>query len=343
MKVAPLRSLGAGDLTVPNPWHLTARRLLCAAVLGLGLANAWAAPEQRGTEGDAAAGTGGGSSAQFCGTFKPQTAQQQDRVLQFAAVVRQALQESGEQVALISRSGLNLSRFGLRYSHSGVLLAAEDDVPWSVRQLYYDCDVGRPRLFDQGLAGFLVSAETPDLAFVSIVFLPKSQADDLRRTARDRTRFAPLLAAQYSANAYPFSVRYQNCNQWVAELLATAWAPPYPGEPSSRALREGAQQWLRQTGYAPQPITVDSHLTKLVASFIPLVHLDDHPEETRLGMQFQTSLPTDIERGLRTLAPDARRLELCHDTDQIVVRDGWQAMGETCSAQPGDRVQRFAR
>ena len=34
-----------------------------------------------------------------------------------------------------------------------------------------------------------------------------------------------LLGREYSANAYPFSPRYQNCNQWVAELLATAWRP----------------------------------------------------------------------------------------------------------------------
>ena len=268
--------------------------------------------------------------------------QQQDRVLQFAAVVRQVLQDSGEQVALIGRSGLNLGRFGLRYSHSGVLLASEGDAPWSVRQLYYDCEMGKPRLFDQGLAGFLVSAETPDLAFVSIVFLPREQAEALRDTARDQTRFAPLLAAQYSANAYPFSVRYQNCNQWVAELLATAWRPLVDGEPAKGSLRAGAQQWLRQTGYAPQPITIDSHWTKLAASFVPLIHLDDHPVEARYGMQLQTSLPTDIERWVHAQAPGARRLEFCHDTDQIIVREGWQAMGERCTAQPGDRVQRFA-
>jgi hypothetical protein len=322
-------------------WQRAARWLLGVAVFGTWLANAGASPLQS-HEAQAAGGKGGGFSAQFCGSFKPQTVQQQDRVLQFAAVVRQALQDSGEQVALISRSGLNLSRFGLRYSHSGVLLADEADVPWSVRQLYYDCEVGKPRLFDQGLAGFLVSAETPDLAFVSIVFLPKDQADTLRQTARDRALFAPLLAAQYSANAYPFSMRYQNCNQWVAELLATAWAPRYAGGQTGQALRQTAQQWLQQTGYAPKPIAVDSHLTKLVAGFVPLVHLDDHPEETRCGMQFQTSLPTDIESWVRTQAPGARRLEFCHDTERIVVREGWQVMGDACSAQLGDRVQRFA-
>ena len=326
--------LPVSPLFTPSRWRRIARRLTLIAALTAASLDA------------SANGFGSGQAASgsnwFCANDKPQSVEARDRVLQFAAVVREALQASGEEVALISRSGLNLSRFGVRYSHSGVLLASEGDVPWSVRQLYYDCEQGKPRLFDQGLAGFLVSAEAPDLAFVSIVFLPRAQADDLRRAATDRDRFAPLLAAHYSANAYPFSVRYQNCNQWVAELLATAWAPSQD-RPSPAALREGAQRWLRQTGYAPEPITIDSHLTKLVAGFMPLIHLDDHPPADRLGMRLQTSLPTDIERWVRTQAPGARRLALCHDAQQIVVREGWQAMGDACVAQGDDRVQGFAR
>ncbi|AVO35987.1 DUF2145 domain-containing protein [Ottowia oryzae] len=299
-----------------------------------------------GSQTSEAGGIGGSTalSAQFCANGKPQTVQQRDRVLQFAAVVRQALRESGEQVALIARSGLDLSRFKLRYSHSGVLLASDGDVPWSVRQLYYDCELGRPRLFDQGLAGFVLSADAPDLAYVSIVFLPMAPGDALQATAVDRARFAPLLAAQYSANAYPFSVRYQNCNQWVAELLATAWGPPQAlSATQPAALRGRAQAWLQQTGYAPRPITVDSHLTKLAAGFVPLVHLDDHPRDTQLGLVFQTSLPTDIEAWVHARWPGARRLEFCHDTEQIVVREGWRAIGESCSPEAGDRVQRFAQ
>ena len=276
---------------------------------------------------------GGGLSMQFCATGKAQSTRQQDRVLQFSAAIREALQSSGEEVALIGRSGLDLSRFQVRYSHSGVLLKSDGEVPWSVRQLYYDCEQGKPRIFDQGLAGFLMSAEAPDLAFVSIVFLPKAQATVLREAALDRVRVSRLLAAQYSANAYPFSVRYQNCNQWVAELLAAAWAP-LADDPQ---LRVHAQSWLQQSGYAPKLVQIDSHLTKFVGSMLPLVHLDDHPEDVQLGMAFQFSLPASIEDFVRLHVPGARRVEFCHTTTQLVVREGWQAMGE-CQAQAGDRV-----
>jgi hypothetical protein len=290
------------------------------------------------------------ASAALCASGKPQTAEQQDRVLRFADAIRQTLQAGDESVALIARSGLDLSRFGLRHSHSGVLLRAEADasgvgtsdearVPWSVRQLYYDCDAARPRLFDQGLAGFLMSAEAPDLAFVSIVFLPSDKAAELRDAALDQPRVARLLAADYSANAYPFSTRYQNCNQWVAELLATAWAPQAE-LPDGPLLRERAQDWLHRTGYAPEPVQLDSHLTKLVASLMPLIHLDDHPRDAQLGMAFQVSLPDAIEAYARVQAPQARRLAFCHDTEHIVVREGWQPL-DACVPQAGDRVIRF--
>ena len=54
---------------------------------------------------------------------------------------------------------MDLSRFGVRYSHSGVSLKTGDNAPWSVRQLYYACDEERPRLYDQGLAGFVFGTE----------------------------------------------------------------------------------------------------------------------------------------------------------------------------------------
>ena len=109
-----------------HPLRDTARRFGLSAGLGLGLALCPLAQASSLSN----AGDGGPSlSFQFCAGGKPQSAQQQDRVLQFAAAIRQALQASGEDVALIGRSGMDLSRFGLRYSHAGVLLRSEGEVP----------------------------------------------------------------------------------------------------------------------------------------------------------------------------------------------------------------------
>ena len=273
-------------------------------------------------------------SARFCDPPKIQDAEQQDRLLRFAAIVREELESSGEEVALISRTGINLQRFGVRFSHSGVVLKRGGEVPWSVRQLYYACDEGRPRLYDQGVGGFLLGTDEPAVGHISIVLLPPEAARQLQRAALDRQRALRLLASQYSANAYPFSPRYQNCNQWVVELLATAWGDLADGDD----LRERAQAWLAANDYRPPPVIIDSHWVKFAASFMPLVHLDDHPEDDRYGMALLITMPAAIEDFARQRLPDAKRIELCHDERQVVIRQGWQAIADGCGAAEGDRV-----
>lgn len=293
-------------------------------------------------------------SARFCEPSRTQDAAQQDRVLRFAALIRDDLAARGEQVLLIARSGIDLSRVNVRYSHSGILLAqgardrpegaaadreaghsgSHEAVPWSVRQLYFDCGEGRPRIFDQGLAGFLVNADQPDLGFVSVIALPAASAQALLATVLDRDMALDLLAGRYSANAYPFSERYQNCNQWVIEVLAAAWAPLARGE----GLRARAQAWLRQADYRPEPLVLDSHLTKFAASFMPLIHLDDHPEDEQVSLKFTVTLPDTIETFVKSRLPAARRIEYCHNLDQAVVREGWSPIATGCQAQDGDRV-----
>jgi hypothetical protein len=274
------------------------------------------------------------ASLQFCDRASPLTARQQDRLLQFAAIAKRELDASGGAVALVARSGLDLQRFQVRYSHAGVSLKASDNGPWSVRQLYYACDERRPRLYDQGLAGFVYGTDDPAAGYVSIVVLPPAQADALESAALDGRRALRLLGARYSANAYAYSLRYQNCNQWVMELLATAWG----GLPPSDDMRERAQRWLASQGYAPAPVDVGSHLVMFAGGFVPWLHLDDHPEDDRYALHLRVSLPASIEAFVHERVPGAQRIELCHDEHQVVVRHGWQPFGEGCRAEAGDRV-----
>ena len=95
-------------------------------------------------------------AATFCDRGGEVPATEQDRQLQVVAVARRVLVASGVEAALVSRSGTDLSRFQLQYSHSGLALKDSRNGPWSVRQLYYACDESRARLYDQGLAGFLL-------------------------------------------------------------------------------------------------------------------------------------------------------------------------------------------
>ena len=273
------------------------------------------------------------ASLRFCDQATAMSALQQDRLLRFAALVKQELNGSGETVALISRSGLDLHRFGVRYSHAGVSLEASGNAPWSVRQLYYACDEQRPRLYDQGLSGFLLGTDDPTVGYVSIVLPKGAAAAALERAALDTSRALRLLAGTYSANAYPFSLTYQNCNQWVVELLATGWG----ALDDTPDLRARAQRWLAQRGYEPAAINV-SHGLMFVEPFVPLVHLDDHPQEDLQQLRVRTSLPMAIEAFVHQRLPGATRVEMCHDGGKAVIRHGWDPIAQGCRPQAGDRV-----
>ncbi|HHW4681490.1 MAG TPA: DUF2145 domain-containing protein, partial [Xylella taiwanensis] len=152
----------------------------------------------------------------------------------------------GTQVAIIARSGQDLSRYGLRHSHMAFVVR-EADGQWRVRHLLNHCKSSYSQLYREGLANFVgESAQTGDLRLG--VLAPSLQQ-----------RLYPLLLAQnglmqrlheprYSAVAYPFTVGYQNSNQWVLEMIAAALAAHDGSMPDSR---RQVQAWLRNAHYKP--------------------------------------------------------------------------------------------
>lgn len=296
------------------------RRLSQAALLALSLA--WGAAPAASVVG------------RFCGLEPATTAAQHDRLLRVAAVLRGVLDEGGHGAVLVSRSGLDLSRFGLRHSHAGLALAEGAGTRWAVRQLYYDCEQGRPQVYDQGLAGFVAGTHEAGRGFFSLVLLPPEAAAAVSAAALDRARALRLLAGAYSANAHAWSLRYQNCNQWLAELLATGDGALADGAD----LRARAQQRLRETGYEPARVDAGSHWVMFAGGFVPWLHLDDRPQDEQHSLVFRISVPASLEAYARQRWPAAQRVALCHAGARIVVRRGWQSLPEDCTPAPGDEV-----
>ena len=274
------------------------------------------------------------AALRFCDRPAALSAGQQDTLFRFGAIVKEALDASGQGVALIARSGLDLRRFGMRYSHAGFSLRASPNSPWSVRQLYYACDEQKPRIYDQGLAGFLLGSDAPDIGYLSVVLLPAEAATELERAALDDWQALALLGPAYSANAYPFSLRYQNCNQWVMELLAAAWGPQRRADPP----RAAAQGWLAEQGYVPSVVDVGYRPLMWAGAFVPLLHNDDHPAEDLARNTYRVSMPASIEAFVQARVPGATRIEFCHNGRQVVVRQGWGLIPEGCRPEVQDSV-----
>lgn len=281
----------------------------------------------------------------YCDPPSPLDAVQQDRLFRFGAVIKAELDRSGDALALIARSGLALDRFGLRYSHAGISLRDSGNAPWSVRQLYFDCEQARPRLFDQGIAGFLLGGADPDIGYVSVLLLPPADAAPLARAVQDNRQALRLLGDSYSANAHAFSLRYQNCNQWVAELLAVAWGGLAPSDDAragdARAgdsLRLDAQRWLQAQGYEPTLFDLGNPLLLWLGGSLPWLHTDDHPADDLAAWQLRVSMPASIAAFVQHQAPATRRIEFCHNQRHIVVRHDGAPIAEGCQPGPQDTV-----
>ena len=270
----------------------------------------------------------------YCDKPDSISAAQQDKLLRFASLIKQELDQSGESIAIVSRSGLDLSRFDQRYSHAGISIKESANAPWSVRQLYYDCEADRPKIFDQGMAGFVTGTSDPAIGFISIVFLPEEKSNAVERTVQNNPLALALLGSTYSANAYPFSDVFQNCNQWVIELIATAWS----GRDSNRTL---AQAWLQQENYQPSQFNVGNRLLMWLGGVIPWLNSKDHPSADLEQAIYRVSMPSSIEAFVKTQAPSSTRIELCHTDKYMVIKRGWESITPGCKPGENDTVIAF--
>ncbi|WP_417069250.1 DUF2145 domain-containing protein [Niveibacterium terrae] len=280
-----------------------------------------------------ASGAASADSLSYCGHPAQIGTVQADRLLQMGSLVEKLIEGSGAQAAIISRSGLDLRRFDIRYSHAGIAQKGENG--WQVRQLYFDCKEERPRIFDQGVPGFVLSQDDMKSIYVSLLFLPKTEEALLGMGAEDKRLSLSLLASEYSANAYPFSTRYQNCNQWVIEMIAQAWGG-LAMQTEVPAQRREAQTWLAANGYPGSEIRINP-LFMFASRFVPFLHREDHPEAELADNLYRVSLPAAIERFVKARAPATTRTELCLSGKTVVIREGWKGFGEGCFAEEGDR------
>lgn len=224
------------------------------------------------------------------------------KALQLAHKTRTALEESGARVALVARVGRDLSRYGLRYSHFGIVWRDHPDGPWTVVHKLNDCGQAQGWLYAEGLGNFFADDM---FAWEAWLMVPREAVQERLVGVLSRDQGASFHRPAYSLVAYPFSTRYQNSNQWGLELLASAL-----GEDRIIADQAGAQAWLKAAGYRPTRLTLGP-LSRLGGRlFKANIAFDDHPPELRWSNRIDTVTVESVYAFL--LARDAvlRSLEL---------------------------------
>jgi hypothetical protein len=208
---------------------------------------------------------------------KPQTTQQVEQGLTLAQATAQQLDASGAQVAILARAGQDLSKYGVQWSHLGFVY--RDGNVWRVMHKLNHCGTDHAALYRQGLGEFFLDRpHRYDAAFV--VLKPELQQALLPILA-DNARVARLNERRYSMVAYPFATTYQQSNQWVLEMLASAAAPNIHS-------RRDAQAWLKAQGYQPTDLRL-SALERLGGRLTQAnIAFDDHPTARRMTRHIDT-------------------------------------------------------
>jgi hypothetical protein len=199
------------------------------------------------------------------------------RAMTLAEHTARALDASGAQVVVLARSGQDLNRYGLAWSHLG--LAYRDAGRWRVVHKLNQCGSAQAAVYRQGLGEFFLD-DLHEYKAGIVVPTPAVQAR-LLDTLGDNGRVTRLNTPAYNMLAYPWSQRYQQSNQWALETLAMTQEP-------AATSRERAQAWLKLQGYEPTTLHLGA-LTRLGARATAAnIAFDDHPNEKRFTDRIET-------------------------------------------------------
>lgn len=221
-----------------------------------------------------------------CAAPQPPKTQTVERAMTLAEQTLRALDQSGAQVVVLARAGQDLSKYGLRYSHLGLAYQQPDGKGghvWRVLHKLNQCGTAESAIYRQGLGEFFLD-DLWQFEAAWAVPTPAVQAK-LLALLQDEPRALQLHHKPYSMVAYPWSLRYQQSNQWAIETLAAAIAPEMAG---GRATRQQSQTWLQANGYLASTLNIGA-ATRLGARLSKAnVAFDDHPSEKRFSDRIET-------------------------------------------------------
>jgi hypothetical protein len=199
---------------------------------------------------------------------------------------------SGARVVLLARAGQDLGRWNMHYSHVGWAYRAEHEgrPAWRVVHKLNHCGSAESAVYRQGLGEFFLD-DLWRLEAAWAVPAPQVQ-ESLLPMLQDDRRAAALHHRAYNLVSYPWSLRYQQSNQWAIETLAAAVEP-------QAASRERAQAWLQFKGYQPAVLHIGP-LTRLGGRVSAAnVAFDDHPNEKRFSDRIETVSADSVFAWLR--------------------------------------------
>ncbi|MCZ2497634.1 DUF2145 domain-containing protein [Xylophilus sp. Kf1] len=209
---------------------------------------------------------------------KPMDTASIERGMALAQATARALDLSKAQVVILARAGQDLSRWNISWSHIALVYRGPDG-RWRVMHKLNQCGTDQAAVYRQGLGEFFLDQPWRYEAAFSV--LKPSVQRKLLPVLQDNTWVAQWHTPRYNMLAYPWSVKYQQSNQWAVETLAGALEP-------AAQTRGRAQAWLELQNYRPAVLSIGP-LTRLGARVTAAnIAFDDQPAETRYAGRIET-------------------------------------------------------
>ena len=200
------------------------------------------------------------------------------------------LDASGASVVVIGRAGQDLGRYGVSWSHMGIAYRETPGGPWRVAHKLNQCGAATAAVYRQGLGDFFL-----DRMFryeAGYVVLSADVQARLLPVLRDNRDLLRMHTERYNMVAYPWSLAYQQSNQWVLETIAVAM------DPSIRD-RSQAQGWLRMRGYEPATLHIGAFERLGARMTAANIAFDDHPDSKRYSGRIETGTVDSAFRWLQ--------------------------------------------
>jgi hypothetical protein len=231
---------------------------------------------------------------------EPLSATEVVKSMELAKKTYEALEASGARVALVARAGQDLSKYRQTYSHIGIVLRDHPAGRWTVVHELNACGTSGSDLYNEGIGNFFL---TDLYRYEARILVPGPELQ--ARLVQVMAGRAPrrLHEPRYNMLSYVYSTRYQNSNQWVLELLASAGAAP--GQVETRL---EAQAWLKAQRYDPATVEIPAAVRLGARMFRANVAFDDHPFDRRMAGHIDTVNADALLRFVQARDPQARLL-----------------------------------
>lgn len=245
-----------------------------------------------------------------CDDVAPDAAKTQ-KAIRLAKQVRDTLELSGANLALVGRIGSDQSKRGVRYTHVGYVMREHPAGAWTVVHELNACGSGQSELFDEGLANFYMD----DLfEFETRIVIPSAGNQEKIARALLGPAKRSLHEPEYSSIAFPWSTKYQNSNGWVLELYAAAMSDTNNGAVS----RERSQTWLKGSGYRPSRIHIGGGERAGARLFAANVRFGDHPDTAWQTQYYEVNTGDAALDFVRSQDPESRQITQRLDGKAVV-------------------------